>query len=281
MLLKIEDFSLIHYNIVENLERGRIMKYFITSDVHSFYEELIVALNDKGFEIENEEHKLVVCGDLFDRGDGTKPLYDFIKDLHEKERLIYIRGNHEDLLFDCVNEIACGKVPSQHHFSNGTVKTICMFCGQCEWIVYDAEWRKKIVETMSPILEFIKESAVDYFETERHIFVHGWIPCESIRQNPYAVTCIAIDNWRSASENQWRFARWINGMGAAHDGVIEENKTIVCGHWHCNWGHANIHRSCSEWGQDAIFEPFVDEGIIAIDACTAHSGKINVVIIED
>lgn len=40
--------------------------------------------------------------------------------------------------------------------------------------------------------------------------VHGWIPCESIRQNPYAVTYFAIDNWRNANDKQWGFALWIN-----------------------------------------------------------------------
>lgn len=263
------------------------MKYFITSDVHSFFNELMTALNEKGFERENKEHKLIICGDLFDRGDGTKPLYDFIKDLHEKERLIYIRGNHEDLLFDCVNEIACGKVPNQHHFSNGTVKTICMFCGQCEWIVYDAEWRKKIVEIMLPILKFIKESAVDYFEIGNYIFVHGWIPYDSDDANIYHAKKNMRYNpaWNDSSienyEQKWKEARWTNGMFAWIQDVRILGATIVCGHWHCNWGHANIHKACSEWGQDAIFEPFIDEGIIAIDACTAHSGKVNVIIIDD
>ncbi len=155
------------------------MKYFITSDVHSYFNELMASLKEKGFEIDNKEHKLVVCGDLFDRGDGTVPLFNFIKELCGQDRLIYVRGNHEDLLFECVDEIACGRVPNQYHFNNGTVKTICMFCGQCEWIVYDVEWREKIVEIMSPILEFIDKNTIDYFKIRDFIFVHGWIPCDS------------------------------------------------------------------------------------------------------
>lgn len=41
-------------------------KYFVFSDVHSFYDELMNALDDKGFNINNQEHVIISCGDLFD-----------------------------------------------------------------------------------------------------------------------------------------------------------------------------------------------------------------------
>ena len=63
--------------------------------------------------------------------------------------------------------------------------------------------------------------------------------------------------------------------------VIEDGKTIVCGHWHASYGHSKIHRKCTEFGPDAIFAPFNDKGIMALDACTAHSGFVNCVVIED
>jgi hypothetical protein len=37
----------------------------------------------------------------------------------------------------------------------------------------------------------------------------------------------------------------------------------------------------TEFGYDAIWEPYIAEGIIAIDRCTAHTGKVNVVVLED
>ena len=39
-------------------------KYFITSDPHSYYTVLMKALKKKGFDINNEEHVIVICGDL-------------------------------------------------------------------------------------------------------------------------------------------------------------------------------------------------------------------------
>ncbi len=66
-------------------------KYFITSDTHSFYNELIEELNNKGFDVNNKDHIIIMCGDLFDRGSESLKLYEFIKSL-PKERRILIRG---------------------------------------------------------------------------------------------------------------------------------------------------------------------------------------------
>jgi predicted MPP superfamily phosphohydrolase len=96
-------------------------KYFVTSDVHSFFDELIVALGEKGFDKDNKDHILCVCGDLFDRGPKTVELFEFVNELQNQDRLVYIAGNHESLLFDCMTEIYRGRVPSGHHFSNGTI----------------------------------------------------------------------------------------------------------------------------------------------------------------
>ena len=52
------------------------------------------------------------------------------------------------------------------------------------------------------------------------------------------------------------------------------------GHWHCSAGWAES-EGRSEFGKDAKFDPFYGDGFIAIDAATAHTGKVNVVVIED
>lgn len=70
-------------------------------------------------------------------------------------------------------------------------------------------------------------------------------------------------------------------MEAARQGVIEPNKTIVCGHWHASYGHAKIDGTCSEFGEDADFSPYYGKGIIALDACTVHSRKVNCIVLED
>lgn len=252
-------------------------KYFITSDVHSFFDELMVALDKNGFDVNNKDHILCVCGDLFDRGDQTVELFKFVAKLQNRNRFIYVRGNHEDLLKDCMAEISAGRVPSSHHFHNGTVKTICQFCGQGEWIVYDPTWRDRICTTMQPILDWLDVKCVDYFEVGDYVFCHGWVPCYQ-----------GLDDFRDATKEDWERARWENGMEMwRYPRCRVEGKTIVCGHFHCSWGWSHLRMERKEFPKknrvdwEKSFEPFVDDGIMAIDACTAYSGLCNVIVIED
>ena len=121
---------------------------------------------------------------------------------------------------------------------------------------------------------------LNYYETKKYVFVHGWIPCNN-RHGWSANYYSPIEDWREAGESSWKEARWINGMLAYSYGVTEKDKTIVCGHWHCSWGHCRLEGKCSEFGKDSDFSPFYAEGIIAIDGCTAYSGRVNCIVLED
>jgi hypothetical protein len=37
----------------------------------------------------------------------------------------------------------------------------------------------------------------------------------------------------------------------------------------------------SEFEDDAIWEPFIHDNIIGIDRCTAYTGEVNVLVLED
>ena len=93
-------------------------KYFIVSDIHSFYTALINNLHKAGFDQNNKDHILIVCGDVFDRGFETLEVYKFLKSL-PKSRCILIRGNHEDLYFDLLKK----DYPNSYDYSNGTIRT--------------------------------------------------------------------------------------------------------------------------------------------------------------
>lgn len=263
-------------------------KFFVTSDVHSFFDVFHSELLNKGFEIDNPEHKLIVCGDLFDRGSQAVELFEFVKGLGD--RFIYVCGNHESLLFDCVSEIYSGRVPSSHHFSNGTVDTILQFCGCSINALYDPTKRGHIIEKMQPVLDFISDSCVDYAEVGDYVFVHGWIPVIAKDNLPYHYLRNRKfqfnPNWRDASPEEWEQARWLNGMEMWKYTSHPDGKTIVCGHWNCSFGWSNIKQKRKEWPNKSIkdweksFEPFAEDGILAIDACTAYSGLCNVVVIE-
>ena len=70
-------------------------------------------------------------------------------------------------------------------------------------------------------------------------------------------------------------------MEAAHCGVIEEGKTIVCGHWHCSYGHSQYEDDGGEFDNNPNFKPYYGNGVIAIDGCTAFTGKVNCIVIDD
>jgi len=57
------------------------MKYYVTSDVHSFYSEFKQALDDKGFFTDSDPKKLIICGDALDRGLESVEMQDFMMDL--------------------------------------------------------------------------------------------------------------------------------------------------------------------------------------------------------
>ncbi len=244
------------------------MRYYVVADPHGFYTELKQALEEKGFFSDAEPHKLIICGDLFDRGQEALLLQSFVLDLMRKEQVILIRGNHEDLTLKLLNEWHMQSYLFRHNQSNGTVDTVCQLTGSPpEALLYNTEQiGRRLLH--SPLIQTIIPAMVDYFETANYVFVHGWIPDSSA-------------NWREASPEQWRKARWLNGMEQAHNGSRVPRKTVVCGHWHCSFGHANYEGTCCEFDRDADFSPYYADGIIALDACTALSRRVNCIVLED
>lgn len=245
-------------------------KFFVMSDIHGFYDEMKLALDEAGFDSNNEEHWIVTCGDHFDR--GSKPV-EIMKYLQELPRKILVKGNHEQLLLDCIDR---GYVLS-HDWHNGTSQTILDLAPSAE--AFDlacstAYWRVK---------DFI-DSMVDYFETKNYIFVHSWIPLIIENDYPKYYTrdreYLFNPDWRNATKKEWDEARWGNPFEIAAQGLNQTGKIIVFGHWHASTGWAKS-EGRSEFDDDAKFDPYYGDGFIAVDACTAYSSKCNVVVIED
>lgn len=240
------------------------MKYFVSSDIHGFFDEWQNALKDKGFDLNNPEHKIILCGDLLDRGSQPKEIIDFV--LKHKDKVILIRGNHEDLIEQMIERNSS----DYGDLCNGTAQTIVDLYP--EWQISEFDLKKIAKETR---LQEVLDMCVDYYETTHYIFVHGWIP---IIEN----CCLYDSNWRTARKERWEKARWANPVEMFRYEIYEPNKTIVCGHWHCSalW-HKQNPDEYEEFGDKANFEPFITKNMIAIDACTTYSHKVNVVVLED
>ncbi len=242
------------------------MKYFIVADAHGFFDIMKEAIDRAGFDKDNPEHIFVSLGDLLDRGRQPRECLQFVNSL---ERKILIRGNHEDLM----EEMIAIRYPRSHDISNGT------------WQSAKDLTKKGNVTDLFIALKNDKDyneyisNTVNYYETKTSVFVHGWIPCFCWGDFNNIIHYDKNENWREVMD--WSPYKWINGMEAWHSGIIEEGKTIFCGHWNTSFGNSKYHNDGSEFGKDANFGPFVDKGIVALDACTAYSKKINVFVLEE
>ena len=270
-------------------------KVFVVSDIHGFYDKFIIALNAAGFNNDDSTHILMVLGDCFDRGTQAIELCQYLSALKKEGRLILIRGNHEVLIRDCLKEIKRNRRPiNANHYHNGTVLTIEQFVKDPiivnkleRWFELSDEEINIINKSIKPCLNLTKD-AINYIEFGDYIFVHGWIPCV-IKDVFFDYEYIKIiSDWRNleADSKEWDNALWYNGGRAWEKKCREPGKTIVCGHRACSWGHSHLHRDRKEFPNKSLpnwinsFVPFYDDGIIMIDACTAYSGIVNVLVFE-
>ena len=148
------------------------MKYFIVSDVHSFYDEMMKALGDAGYDRNNPDHVFVSLGDLFDRGNKAVECLEFVNSL-PKENKILICGNHEDCMVDAIVK----RKFSRHDYHNKTNETVEQFYKHYNPDKPVLVWKNDLLDWMSGFTEYKKyESDLqDYAIVGNNIFVHGWI----------------------------------------------------------------------------------------------------------
>lgn len=210
---------------------------------------------------------------IFDRGHEAKQVQQFVLEQMEQDGVILIRGNHEDL-FVALATTDVG-MPYGHHKSNGTYDTALQLTGFDPVMASIRNYDFAGAAKDTPFYKKTIPAMLNYFETKHYVFTHAWIPCIPNRDKSYSY----ISSWRDANSVQWEQARWFNGIDAAQ--TADEEKIIVCGHWHTSYGHSKYENKGSEFGDDADFSPYYGPGIIALDVCTAYSGMVNCLVIDD
>ena len=252
------------------------MKYFVVSDVHGCLKELKKALDEAGFDKDNENHTLISLGDNFDRGGLSCGVYKFLTHL---PRVICLKGNHELIL---QNVFKKGYL-DQLDISNGTAATIASFAGiPKSQATFDNELGVGAASIYPGLVKWLKGLPY-YFKTKHYIFTHGWVPKDYYRDSKNLSLFTAAD---------WDEATWSNtqDMIQTHRKVIAlhpsyKNKTIVVGHWHTfrlrqalNGQQFEVTRKNKE-----IFDIWEDKEnkIICIDGCTPFSKIVNVLVVED
>ena len=280
------------------------MKYFVVTDIHSFYVELKRALDKAGFNKRNKDHTLIVCGDVFDRGSETVELYKFLTSI-PKKRCILIKGNHE-LLYE---ELLEKSFPESHDFSNDTVDTFCQIAGYSPEILTSKYWRdlgdvpyERIQQAWQEIITEVKQSPITawlqsdrwkyWHEVGNYIFVHSFIPLKNLDRMPAYYTYNRkfeyFKDWRKTANNfELEDATWGCPYQQYLDGHFKEEaangKVLVCGHWAVTDFRQHIN---NKWSEDTGIYKF--ENIIGLDCgvwqyrdTKAYYHPQNVLVIDD
>lgn len=248
-------------------------KYFCVADCHSFFTEMMEALNKEGFDINNPDHIFVSIGDLFDRGNESREMLEFVNSI-PSERKILIRGNHEVLM----RQMLCRDWPRSIDKRNGTWQT-ARDITQADVAEVIGKMRRN-----SDWWEYY-HSTKWYEVVGDYILVHGWIPSEghyTYDGSSARINAIPMDKWDEIDDEMWEnYFTWYNGMEMWNYQSRIEGKTVICGHWNTSWGWARLRGACmNQYEGDAIHDTFIDNGIVALDACTVVSHKVNCFVFE-
>ncbi len=233
-------------------------RLFVVSDIHGHYTILKQALDDAGYNPQNENHFLVCCGDYFDRGNENVEVLKYFERL---KNCALLRGNHEDLLLDLFYS---GKF-KPHNYINGTTTTLQNFLGKYSIDpVDDSIDFSGHNRTIDRICDFIN-GTLNYFETQNYVFVHGWVPDK----------CTNSQKLKDVNDDNWAKARWIKWTDMYDGDRPLANKTLVCGHM------PTFYAKFIDPSRINNSEIFYGNGLIAIDAGTFDSKRINILVLED
>ena len=265
------------------------MTYFVFADVHGHYSLLMKALEESGYDINNPDHMLISLGDNFDRGKENYKMYQFLKKMKELNKIILVKGNHEDLLLDMLYR----RKPVYIDLTNGTYQTVDEFMQEffgkegIDMMYKDPYTTYQKLKEIG-FIDFVYDMK-DYYETNYYIYTHGFIP---VKQNEELDNFYEYDPaWRCANPKEFAKSRWLNGIEMSRRYKIHElPKTIVVGHFHSSYGNvrqiygdnltSEEYRKL-EFSNQEYFKPYVTEELIALDACTIYSKLINVMVVED
>lgn len=133
------------------------MRTIVIGDIHGCYNELksLISNLENNSKYNPETDRLIFLGDYIDRGDNSRLVIKFIRELQENNNnVIALMGNHEDMLLKYISG------GDDIWLYNGYSKTIESYKGYSEDFKNDVEWMKTL-----PL----------YYEDDNYIYVHAGI----------------------------------------------------------------------------------------------------------
>ncbi|MGQ9818628.1 MAG: metallophosphoesterase family protein [Candidatus Kapaibacteriales bacterium] len=129
-------------------------KRFVIGDVHGCILTLIELIEKKIKPKRNDE--IIFVGDLIDRGPNPKAVVDYILEMQKKYKVIVVRGNHEQMLLDSLNDDFIFDL----WYLNGSSETLFSF-----QISHPSELQKKYLDFFN--------SLPYYVSMEDFVVTHG------------------------------------------------------------------------------------------------------------
>ncbi len=234
------------------------MKNYVISDIHGFYNAMIDSLDNAGYEPNNESHHLLVLGDMFDRGDQSKEVLEYLHDAHEKGQADILLGNHDVFLIEILEGDFKRAWFNIDH--NGTGRTLYSLSGMVP-TRYNLENINKTIHKRFPYLLDWLKSLPYFFERNEYIFVHGGLdPTKG--------------DWRNLTQEDYVWTREITC-----DPI--PGRTVVAGHHRV----ATIRKPGANYKQlykdnPSAFDILYKPGKILIDRFVEVTNELNVLVIE-
>ena len=159
-------------------------------DVHGC--DLALRALCEGLELQRDD-RLILLGDLVDRGPGTREVLDYVLQLEQQCQLTCIRGNHEEVMLEARS-------------SRAMFRNWLMIGGREALDSYNEDIHQ-IPESHWIFLE----STIDFYETDTEIFLHA-----------------NLEPGVALTDQKVYWLRWqhLTGMEFPH----ESGKRIICGH---------------------------------------------------
>lgn len=220
-------------------------KMFVVGDIHGQFMMLEELLENW----QPDEERLLFVGDLADRGDNSKAVFERIHQLMEEEEAIVVKGNHDEMLELFLEN------PSEHlplYYMNGGESTVNSLLGRSTSRENYQENVEEIKAEYPWLLPMLKSLPL-YYEWGDYLFVHAGV---NLRK----------ENWRDSSDHDFVWIR--EGF---YDQPNHTNKTIIFGHSVTS----TLHGDMSNFD---IWES--GDGLIGIDGGAVYGGKMHGLVLS-
>jgi len=223
----------------------------VISDIHGCLNEFKLLLKRAAYD--PNEDRLLILGDLEDRGLNSKQVIETLIEMQKNEDVIIIKGNHDWMAHTCLASDEFTE-DDELWISNGGFMTIVSYVGN-DWFEtgYNHELYMKaksfIRQHYASHIEFLQSLPL-YHQEENHLFVHAGI-------NPFA------GGLEDQKEDDFL---WVRDLFLKAPTCLDE--TVVFGHTPCVYLH-----DCGDvWFGD---------GKIGIDGGCCFGVQLNALEIRD